>query len=241
MREPANVLLSFFSRDRPLKLSKANFPGPQGHFFDFCSSESQNAHQDQMTSQASSLVAPNELNTTEIGCSADAKLHHSCPLTLARIMGIPEEPHGSNEYLVRRTSEASKKCDTSPKTHVELSNKVPASTLKEARMSTSHMLDKTVLFAQLFSESSFHKKRHLDQADSARPVSKRARSTGYQENGDPCLPPRGVRYQRRNSFVIPNSKSMAFHRFNGFQGSIESLTNKLSLQENCNLTFYSAN
>ncbi len=156
----------------------------------------------------------------------------------------------AKEYLVTKFNQANKNSEIALENLIGLSNNTPKFAefrRRQAEQSyktldtedhcatTSLILNKAARFARLLSDSSFHKKHDLEQRDltSSIPTTKRARTVGPLKNDDPCLPPRGVRYQRRNSFVIPKSRSMAFffHWYDGRQGSIESLTSDLSLQD----------
>ncbi|GAX16851.1 hypothetical protein FisN_5Hu224 [Fistulifera solaris] len=199
-----------------------------------------------MTSQAQSLITPNELNACQVGCSPDVKLFHPYPLKLSQVKDMLEETADAKESPVTKMNHPKTHGDIALANFLGLANNTPK--LAEFRRrpakrshkaldsedhcaSTSLILDEAARFARLLSASSFHKNHDLVQSDLTFPATKRARTVGPLKNDDPCLPPLGVRYQRRNSFVIPKSRSMAFHWYDGRPGSIESLTSDLSLQD----------
>jgi hypothetical protein len=198
-----------------------------------------------MTSKTQSLITPNELNANQFGCSPDVKLSQPYLLKLSQVTDMLEEPADANGPHGVKTKTHG---DIALANLLDLANNTPklaefrrrqakrshkALDTEDHCATTSLMLDKAARFARLLSDSSFHKKHDLEQRDLAYsfPATKRARTVGPLKNDDPRLPPLGVRYQRRNSFVIPKSRSMAFHWYDGRQGSIESLTSDLSLQD----------
>lgn len=216
-----------------------------------------------MTSQVNSTTCttPNAsvddaMLLDQTGCSADTKLFDKCSTRLSSLKGHTADAPDIRAYLASRIIQANEKSD--PLRHQTFFSSMPMtvhllcntvrkdqallSTPRQHLTDTVSVLDKAVQFAQLVSESSNEKKRHLHQSVSAPIlVNKRARVMGLKESGDPSVPPLGVRYQRRNSFVIPKSRSMRFHSFSGCLGSIESLTNDLSLQENGNFSLSDKN